>query len=116
MKCITRHCRNEKGFKRRLCYKCTQKKYKESQPYVFYYHQLKCRARKRGKYFALSLMEFISFCNESGYIQNGIRQKGLTIDRTDLRAGYEVGNIRVLTHIQNSINGNYEKQGKPCPF
>ncbi len=64
-------------------------------------------ARRRKLPFSLTLAQFQQFCAETGYIElRGTQRDSLTIDRINHEEGYHIWNIKVATHIDNSMAGH----------
>ena len=81
---------------------------------VYAYHNLKRSARKRGIKFELSFEDFCEFCAITGYLeQRGQDPDSLTIDRIKSDQPYRTGNIRILTHAENSCH-HYEEAAERC--
>jgi len=113
-KCKTKFCRNERAPGRTLCYKCKSRREKEINPIGYYYHRLRCRARRREKEFTLTKEEFRRFCEETNYLElKGNHWNKMTIDRIDHLRGYSYDNIRMISMSENSIKGNHEKVEVP---
>jgi len=79
---------------------------KERRPWTYVLNMLRHSARKRKLPFSLTIAEFKAFCLKTGYLERrGNKPGDLTIDRIDWNDGYHIGNIRVLTHAENSDQG-----------
>lgn len=79
-------------------------------PESYTYSLLKSNAKRRGKEFTLTLEEFKTFCQETGYLQGkGKKKKSMSIDRIDHTKGYSIDNIQILSLSENGIKGNHEK-------
>ena len=64
-------------------------------------------AKKRDLPFTITLAEFKDFCAKTGYLERrGNQPEDFTIDRIDWNDGYCIGNLRVLTHEENSNQGS----------
>jgi hypothetical protein len=91
---------SEKGS--RKCNSCNYKQKKKSNPIRIAYTSLKGHAKERGKDFDLTIEQFEEFCIKSNYLNcRGIEKFSYHIDRKDETKGYEVGNLQLLTNIQN---------------
>ena len=67
---------------------------------------LRHSARKRNLPFTLTKAEFEAFCLDTGYLTHkGKQPDDLTVDRIDWNQGYHIWNIQVLTHKENSEQG-----------
>jgi len=122
-KCETKWCRNRKAEKTTTykaadgtiivykgflnhCWKCHSRMLKERRPWTYVLNMLRHSARKRKLPFSLTIAEFKAFCLKTGYLERrGNKPGDLTIDRIDCNDGYHIGNIRVLTHAENSDQG-----------
>lgn len=101
--CATPFCRNKRGEQRRICYKCTKRRYRARHPMKEAFFNLRNNAGKRGHKFTLTFEDFKQFCQDTGYMEKRGRSKTkASIDRKDETKGYEPGNIRILTVSQNS--------------
>ena len=91
---------SEKGS--RKCNSCNYKQKKKSNPIRIAYTSLKGHAKERCKEFNLTIEQFKVFCIESNYLNcRGIAKFSYHIDRIEETKGYEVGNLQLLTNIQN---------------
>lgn len=110
--CCAYRCKNARPKKDRFCPKHRKRFEKETRPLQYTYNALKSNARRRKKPFNLTIEEFEKFCDETDYLRlKGKHKNNLTIDRIRSDRGYEIGNIQVLTHFENS-----GKQNNDCPF
>lgn len=67
---------------------------------------LRHSARKRQLAFTITVQEFKTWCQQTGYLElRGQKPDDLTIDRIDWNEGYHIWNIRTLTHKENSEQG-----------
>jgi len=104
--------RKKKAHNKTRCHCCNQRNYKSRHFDRYTYNALRTNARRRHKAFSLTFDEFVQFCRETGYLeQKGQAPGNYTIDRINREEGYHIGNIRVLTHAENSRKGYYESQG-----
>lgn len=102
-KCATPRCRRVARSSRRFCNTCTKRKWCERHPIEYRYHNLRSHARARGKVITITIEHFTEFCLETKYHERSGREPdSATIDRRNPARGYEPGNIRILTHIENS--------------
>jgi len=101
--CATKNCRRKARAGRRRCTTCTKRLWRERHPISYLYDNLRTHARERGKDFTLTLEQFSAFCADTGYhLTKGRHDSASTVDRIRSDLGYEDGNIRVLTHRENS--------------
>lgn len=104
-KCATDGCYH-KIEKRNYCNTCRKRKYRQSNPIKASYQQLRDNAKRRGKFFDLTLEEFASFCYKTDYIQGkGKTATSYSIDCIENEKGYTKNNIRVLPLGENSKKG-----------
>ena len=102
-KCSTRWCRNDRVPGRSLCHKCKSRRTKQINPHLYTFNLLRCNAKRRGKPFTLTLEEFKSFCDETGYMELKARNKNaMSIDRIDSSKGYSMDNIQIMRYGDNS--------------
>jgi len=102
MKCKTPDCQSEAAPHRRYCKCCVQHKYRDRYPIKYIFAALKTNAKRREKYFSLTLDEFTQFCDMTGYDKlRGITAASLTIDRINPLLGYHKDNIRAITLRHN---------------
>ena len=114
--CCAYACSNDPIHKKGgLCHKHYSRKIRETDPVLARYGQFKGNAKKRRKDFSITLEEFRSFCDRTGYIiTKGRRGKAATIDRRCNSQGYHIWNIQILTLSQNSSKG--AGSSGDCPF
>ena len=106
--CVTPTCLNEakRGGK---CWKCAKREWREKNPILASFGNLRSNAKRRGKRFKLDFEFFAKFVVDTSYImRKGIGREDLTIDRRDPRKGYEPNNIQVLPNHINSAKGKKE--------
>ena len=86
----------------RDCETCHSRKAEIKNPRRRAYRSLKSSAKRRGIDFSLTYDEFVEFDKQTGYVASkGQSAECLSVDRIDPTKGYEVGNIRALTWIEN---------------
>jgi hypothetical protein len=117
MKCKTKNCRKDSAPKRRVCYSCAVKGYKDRNPVRYAYAVMKGNAKRRKKVFNISFEYFKQFVISSSYMAGkGINKAGLHIDRIKEELGYIEGNLQVLTNTENVkkyLSYQFDKTGKP---
>jgi hypothetical protein len=104
-KCATKHCRKHVGKKQRqsLCPKCAARRFRERNPFKYFYGKLKFRAKERKKIFTLTLEEFIHFYKKHNLLDERGKFKGcMSIDRRCPMRGYEAWNIQPLELGENA--------------
>lgn len=107
--CITLFCRKKTTHNKRICPRCNKRKQKENNPIKLQYWNKKYNAKKKGKQFNLSYEYFEKMAIESGYDKNSGSKSSnaLTIDRIDNTKGYEEGNVRIITRLENTYKRNF---------
>ncbi|MDE2103690.1 MAG: hypothetical protein KGL39_41010 [Patescibacteria group bacterium] len=104
--CLTPRCRGKVNKKKEhspYCSKCRRLRWKEKFPLHYSFSKLKFRAAERGKEFALTRDEYISFAIKTDYARmKGKTSLSLSIDRVDNSRGYSADNIRAITLQSNS--------------
>ncbi|MDB9741477.1 hypothetical protein OAB00_01340 [Akkermansiaceae bacterium] len=96
-------CSNTVMTNRRQCILCRDRLKVLKNPQQYAYRQLKRSAKKRSIPFNLTFEEFQKFDNATNYVKHKGRDKeSLTVDRVDCSIGYQLDNIRALTHEANS--------------
>ncbi len=120
MKCETKNCRKTAAPKRRVCYSCSVKRYKDRNPVRYAFSVMKNNAKRRGKAFEISFEYFKKFVIDTSYMAGkGITKTGLHIDRIKEELGYIEGNLQVITNTQNVkkyLSYTYNEKGKPENF
>lgn len=102
-KCVSWGCRRKAGIERTRCETCRSRLYRLRYDDRYAYNNLKSSARKRHIGFDLSFDDFVEFCSVTGYLEaRGQAPESLTIDRIKTNQPYRIGNLRVLTHADNS--------------
>jgi len=104
MKCKTKGCANSPRLHKRYCHKCRSRKYRNNNPILFFYQNLRTHAKARGKEFTLTFNHFKNIISVfPDFIEGYGRGKGkYTIDRIKNEQGYIDGNIQILLHEENS--------------
>lgn len=101
-----------------LCSKHYARKIRVVDPIQSRYNQFCSNATKRGKENSITIDEFRSFCDRTGYIkEKGKRGQNATIDRRCNVHGYHLWNIRLITNKANASKGNsFNGDNFDCPF
>jgi hypothetical protein len=111
MKCVTKGCRKITPKNYPHCAKCRKRKQKQKNPVKYFFNVLKQNAKRRGKYFDLTLEEFRVFCEKTNYLElKGKSGMAATIDRINNELGYTANNIQILSHFDNTSKLD------ECPF
>ena len=114
--CPAYRCPNKAGNKKKFCPRHHAKAQKEKNPESYYYNLLKQNAKRRKKFFSLTLVDFKKFCKETDYMKlKGKSATSASIDRIDHLKGYEVGNLQILTLSENSKK-MHEDNKNESPF
>lgn len=96
---------------RTICETCKSRAWREKNPIMFIWHNLKKSAKKRGYEFQLTKEYFIQFVLGSGLLENrGRSAAAFTIDRIKNHLGYTEGNIQILTKSQNTMKWHEESR------
>jgi len=112
--CIRKYCRRTPRRNRRVCDTCDSREKFAKHPILRLFHNLKTHAKMRKKPFALKYEWFKKWAIRCGYDRlHGTSASSLTVDRRDHKKGYVVGNIRPLSHSENSRKGYFERFEKP---
>lgn len=112
--CCAYKCKNKRASRDRFCPKHRHRFRKENNLLLYTYNALKYNAKRRGKPFSLTIEEFAQFCEESNYLAlKGKHKNNMTIDRINSSLGYEIGNIQIMRHGDNSKKQNRDED---CPF
>lgn len=115
MSCFTQYCLGTPDGNRQYCPKCRKRKQRAKNKLLTTYMNLKHRAKQRGIGFKLSLKEFKEFCDTTGYLEKkGTDADSMTIDRIKAWKGYEVGNIQMMTLVDNVRKGHKEPKTDPA--
>lgn len=86
----------------RDCSTCNSRKQRLRKPAQYAFQQVRESARKRNIPFNLTFAQFKEFDRQTGYVEaKGKSSESLTIDRINSDKGYEFGNIRALTWLEN---------------
>lgn len=102
-KCVERGCANARRASRTRCSSCASRRYRAANPLKATFNTLRFNARRRGKPFTLSFMEFLFFVNQTEYLRlKGRSALSLSIDRSDNDRGYTFDNIRAITVSENA--------------
>jgi hypothetical protein len=85
------------------CSKCRGRRWATKFPLNYAFHNLRKRAKQRGKDFSLTRSEYIEFAIKTDYARlKGKTSLSLSINRIDNLKGYHVGNIEAITLSENS--------------
>lgn len=100
--CCILYCKNKPAKAKKYCHKHRKQIEAVRNPIQYNYSNLKQNAKRRRKEFNLSIEEFETFVNESGYLDKKGRTKGkFHIDRINPNIGYQLDNIRILECSEN---------------
>lgn len=105
-RCVVLFCRRKPRTGGGMCNTCRDRLWRARHPEHHIWKNLRVSARRRGITFSLTLTEFKAFCQESDFAARcGKEPSALTVDRIDPAQGYSAGNIRPLSHQENSLLG-----------
>jgi hypothetical protein len=112
--CPAYRCNRPVAAKKKYCHRHHAKMFKHLHFAEYTYNALKQNAKRRGKEFTLTLEEFKTFCERTGYLDlKGKKGTSASIDRIDPSKGYELGNIQVLSLSDNARKAHTDDA---CPF
>lgn len=112
-RCPVRWCRRQKAAKQKHCHRHAQQAWRIKYPIKAAWKALRDNAKRRGKFFDLTLEQFTHFVEKTKYMDDKGRERHcLHIDRIDPARGYTFDNIQTLTCSENTVKGNEER----CPF
>ena len=112
--CKHHGCSKKARHNRTDCNVCHTRKTRLKNPVMYAFNMLKRSADKRLIPFNLTFEQFCEFNNKTGYVEKmGRDSDSLTVDRIDSSKGYEVGNIRALTYLDN-VSKKLEGMEQPC--
>lgn len=106
--CVTYRCRRRVTLAARShgmyrCNTCNSRLYRIQHPDRYAYHNVRRSAQMRGIGFEWAFEDFQEFCATTGYLEmKGTTPDSLTIDRIRNYESYRVGNVRIMTHADNS--------------
>jgi hypothetical protein len=84
------------------------------------YYNHKQNARRRGKEYSLTFIQFKTFAVRVDYLaKRGRKSYSYHIDRIDETQGYHWWNIQILTNVDNVkkyMTWKYDEKGKPIEF
>ncbi len=104
--CVSHGC-HRRADKRKggRCNTCSSRLFRLSHDAHYAFYNLKTSARKRGIGFHLTFAEFMAFCATNTYLSDrGTDSSSATIDRIKSSLPYQAGNLRILTHADNSAH------------
>ncbi len=105
IKCVVKFCRCRVDWKKEKSNKCSKHRslqWRMHHPLHYAFANLKHRAKERGHAFRLTREQFVQFAHQTGYrINAGKGALFFTIDRIRSDGAYELGNIQILTSIEN---------------
>ena len=113
--CQVKYCSNGTRDNSQICHKCHSREYRANNPEKYAYKNLKVSARIRNIPVTISFEQFKEFIDGTDYMKRrGPRNHHLQVDRIDAAKGYELGNIQLVTGLENKQrNGRREPE---CPF
>lgn len=112
--CVAFRCSNTNVGSDKFCSKHRKRQQKKNNLVAYTFNLLKSNAKRRGKFFDLTLDQFKTFCKETGYlVLKGKKCESASIDRIDHSLGYSIDNLQVLSLRDNGTKGQQEGQ---APF
>lgn len=100
--CRTYRCRRPAVRYRPVCEICKSRLFRLKNRLYYAWDCLRSSARKRGIGFELTLEEFRSFCEKTGYLQTkGIDAGCSTVNRIKASLPYRADNIELMEHREN---------------
>tara|TARA_R110000868_G_scaffold64854_3_gene194614 strand:+ start:1261 stop:1617 length:357 start_codon:yes stop_codon:yes gene_type:complete len=109
--CATKLCRNKRLKDRRLCSKCSLRRWRSANPVKARLFALKDRARRKKLAFDLDHEWLAGFLAKNGY-DPALHH----IDRICVLGGYVKTNLQVLPISDNIAKGNRERHGQAYAF
>lgn len=104
-KCKTKYCRRE-AKRSNFCFRCEHENRKKNNPYIYWLGVNRRNAKRRGKYWDISLEYWVEWCDDNGYLALKGRDKhSMSIDCVINELGYIDGNLAPLTVSDNSKKG-----------
>lgn len=113
--CVVRNCKKSgkliKGKPHFLCHKHLQARWRARRQSEAGFANLRDHAAGRGIPFLISLSYWQGLTDGFAYYDHSAESRGqtLTIDRIHADRPYEPGNLRVITHSENSVKSNKER-------
>lgn len=116
--CCAYGCTNKPGKKTGgLCPKHKARKAKLDDKVAYRYNIWKQKSKQRGIVNTVTLEQFRSFCNRTGYLIVKYRcGRNATIDRRCSIHGYHIWNMQLLSHRANAVKQNKVGEDFDCPF
>ena len=97
--------------KHRLCATHAKELSRFRNPIGSTFVEKKSDAKRRGVSWSLTLEEYTKIVMQQNYMDNrGCERHCLHLDRKDSTKGYEVGNLQIITCVENVIKGNKERR------
>lgn len=92
-----------------VCNKCRTKRWKLNNPLRAAFCDVRASALKRRIPFLISFEEFQGFLEGTDYLERKGKCLGdLHLDRIDAQRGYEIGNLQILTALENLHKQHFE--------
>ena len=109
-RCPVKWCRKQKAPKQKHCNRHATQAWRMRYPIKAAWKTLRDNAKRRRKFFDLTLEQFTEFVENTAYIDGkGRTRHCLHIDRIDPARGYTFDNIQTLTCSENTVKGNEER-------
>lgn len=91
------------------CSACARSDWAMRNPEKYLYANLRGNARRRGKVFAITLVEFMDFLKRENYLRRkrGRTRTSVSVDRVINELGYVAGNLKAITLSSNAVKRHY---------
>lgn len=101
--CPAYRCKNEVSDHKKYGHRHHAQSQKGNNPVGYHYNLLKQNAKRRGKDFGITMGEFRTLCEETGYLdKKGKSKNSASLDRIDPEKGYYYENLQVISLSDNS--------------
>ncbi len=100
--CISPGCMKNHAPGRRICHMHYARRTKQFNPIFYTFNALRNNAKRRGRDFTLTLIQFKELIKDSGYMENkGRHSHELQVDRKRALEGYHFDNCQIITSEEN---------------
>lgn len=96
----------------RICSKCNMREWRARKPMRAYFRMVKDHAVSRQIKFEVTYAQFEPWAIAHGLFVDGIKVKGVQVDRREATGPYAIWNMQVLTAEQNIAKGNKERHAE----
>lgn len=109
--CATPSCRNRTRRQGNYCNTCCHRKWRETHPAEAAFYNLKHRAKDRGHKFLITRVEFVTWCEKTGYHKlKGKSAEAMSVDRKDETGPYSIENIKMMPLGENTRKAHAYRQ------